>query len=173
MLALSLALTGCGGASVPVGAPEAPAPVISTMTIMKIGVQTELVRLGLNPDGGHEVPPLGRPEMAGWYTLGVAPGDIGPAVILGHVNGSGRPGIFADLHRLEPGDLVGVERDGFPVVFAVYDVLRVDKDAYPGERVYGDTAGPELRLVTCGGVLDRSTGHYEDNLIVFARAVLE
>jgi hypothetical protein len=25
-----------------------------------------------------------------------------------------------------------------------------------------------LRLVTCGGAFDRSTGHYTDNVIVFA-----
>ncbi|WP_247659418.1 class F sortase [Micromonospora sp. U56] len=36
--------------------------------------------------------------------------------------------------------------------------------------MYGPTPGPELRLVTCGGAFDRRTGHYRDNLVVFAVA---
>jgi hypothetical protein len=35
--------------------------------------------------------------------------------------------------------------------------------------VYGDTKGrAELRLITCGGAFDQSTGHYVDNIVAFA-----
>jgi hypothetical protein len=47
---------------------------------------------------------------------------------------------------------------------------RHPKNAFPTGRVYGDTAGPTLRLVTCGGSFDRASGHYRDNVIVFAVA---
>ncbi len=42
------------------------------------------------------------------------------------------------------------------------------KAEFPTESVYAPTAGAELRLVTCGGAFDRSSGHYVDNVIVFA-----
>jgi hypothetical protein len=32
-------------------------------------------------------------------------------------------------------------------------------------------ARPVLRLITCGGGFDRATGHYRDNLIVYATMV--
>ena len=42
-----------------------------------------------------------------------------------------------------------------------------DKTRFPTDRVYGPTAGPELRLITCGGAFDAATGHYERNVIAF------
>jgi sortase (surface protein transpeptidase) len=178
-LALTLALTGCGSAGTPTPQLNQPPPAqttqaaaqIGALRIPAIGVDTQLVRLGLTDTGAHEVPPLQRSEVAGWYSLGVAPGDVGPAIILGHINGGGKPGVFAGLPRLEAGNQIVVERDGRPITFVVYDMVKVDKDAFPTDRVYADTPGPELRLITCGGVLDRSVGHYEDNIIVFARQV--
>jgi sortase (surface protein transpeptidase) len=174
---LAAALVACGSASVPtaISDPDLAPPVrgaaqVGALRIPAIDVDTQLVELGLTETGDHEVPPLSQPEVAGWYSLGVVPGDVGPAVLLGHVNGGGRKGIFAGLTRLEAGNEIVVVRDGAPVSFAVYDIVRVDKDEFPAERVYGNTEGPELRLVTCGGALNRVSGHYEDNIIVFARA---
>jgi hypothetical protein len=34
--------------------------------------------------------------------------------------------------------------------------------------VYGRTAGATLRLITCSGTFDRSSGHYLDNTVVYA-----
>jgi hypothetical protein len=42
-----------------------------------------------------------------------------------------------------------------------------DKNNFPGERVYGSTGTPELRVITCGGVFDRRRGEHLDNIIVF------
>ena len=46
---------------------------------------------------------------------------------------------------------------------------RFSKSAFPTAEVYGNTAGPELRLVTCGGDFDRAAHSYRDNVVVFAR----
>ena len=46
-------------------------------------------------------------------------------------------------------------------------VEQYPKDAFPTEEVYGPTPTPELRLITCGGAFDRSTGHYVDNIVAF------
>lgn len=128
--------------------------------------------LGLDRFGGHEEPPVDKPELASWYNLGPRPGEIGPAVILGHVNGNGHPGIFANLSKVRIGDQITVSReDGSKSIFVVYDVMTIDKKQFPKNLVYDDTLNPELRLITCGGELDRSAHRYLSNVIVWARLV--
>ncbi|GAB3562104.1 hypothetical protein GCM10027445_02070 [Amycolatopsis endophytica] len=146
-----------------------PAAEPGAVDIPRIGAHSTLVPLGLNADQTIEVPPVGTPGQAGWYSYGPAPGEVGPAVILGHVDGGGRQGIFHRLRELVPGDEVSVSRkDGSVVRFAVSRTEQIDKDVFPSEAVYGDTAGPELRLITCGGSFDRDAHSYRDNIIVFA-----
>jgi sortase (surface protein transpeptidase) len=152
-------------------APDAPAvaaPV--SVGIPSIDVTSDLMRLDLNDDGTVEVPPLEPDDKAGWYQRGPAPGAVGPAVILGHVDSAEHgPGIFFDLGALEPGDEVEVARaDGTVAVFAVDKVERHPKDAFPTIAVYGNTAEPQLRLITCGGDFDSGARSYEDNVIAFA-----
>lgn len=146
----------------------APIPAVSNPTrlaIPAIGVDAgPLVSLGLTPTNEHEVPPVEQPEVAGWYEPGPEPGQVGPSILLGHVNGGGRPGVFAKLDQLEPGDEVTVDRN----VFRVTEVQRADKDAFPADRVYAKTEQSELRLITCGGAFDSASGNYLDNVIVYA-----
>ncbi|MEJ2862561.1 class F sortase [Actinomycetospora flava] len=139
------------------------------MSIAKIAASSTLVPLGLNPDKTVEVPPVSRPEQAGVYINGPTPGDPGPAVVLGHVNGAGRPGVFARLAELRPGDEVDVTRlDGRTATFRVYRTDTVNKDDFPTSAVYSDTPGAELRLITCGGDLDRAANSYLSNVLVYA-----
>ncbi|WP_020422820.1 class F sortase [Amycolatopsis sp. ATCC 39116] len=154
----------------PAPEPEVVAPVEpEALDVPRIGARSTLVPLGLNADETIEVPPVTQPMQAGWYRLGPSPGEPGPAVVLGHVDGGGRPGIFHRLKELVPGDEVVVSRkDGSTVTFAVTRVEQIDKDEFPTEAVYGDTAGPELRLITCGGSFDRAARSYRDNIIVYA-----
>lgn len=148
--------------------PEAAPP--RRVRIESIGVDSTLVGLRRLRDGTLEVP--ADFGVAGWYRGGVAPGDAGPAVLVGHVDSYDGPAVFFRLGELRRGDRITVARtDGSRVVFAVYASERVSKSAFPTERVYGDTAGPELRLLTCGGAFDEQTKHYEDNLVVYARQV--
>jgi sortase family protein len=133
-----------------------------------IGVNTRLTGLGLNHDGTLEVP--ANYALAGWYELGPKPGQRGAAVIVGHVDSKEGPAVFYRLGELEPGSKVSVEwADGSGVRFRVYAVREYAKTAFPTTLVYGSTSTPELRLVTCGGPFDASTGHYLDNVVVFAR----
>jgi hypothetical protein len=59
-------------------------------------------------------------------------------------------------------------RDGSVAVFEITGVRRYPKDHFPTELVYGNTNNAGLRLITCGGWFDSSTGHYVDNIVVFA-----
>jgi LPXTG-site transpeptidase (sortase) family protein len=146
-----------------------PRVVPVSVRIPKIGATSTLVGLGLNPDGTVQVPPVHTPMQAGWYDRGYPPGEDGPAVLLGHVDGDHQAGIFYRLHELAAGDKVLVTRqDGSVLTFTVTHTQKVDKDAFPTNAVYGPTSDPELRLVTCGGAFDYSTYHYVDNLIVYA-----
>ncbi|HWN29276.1 MAG TPA: class F sortase [Actinomycetospora sp.] len=135
--------------------------------IPAIAVDSAVMGLGLRADRRMEVPPGGFP--AGWYSRGPTPGEVGPAVLAGHVDWAGHAGVFARLHDLEPQDEVEVTREDRTV--AVFRVTRVDqfpKDAFPTQRVYGNLDRPGLRLITCGGELDRQARSYEDNIVVFA-----
>ena len=137
--------------------------------IPKIEARSSLVELGLNADQTVQVPPVETPMQAGWFTGAPKPGEPGPAVVLGHVNGGGQAGIFAKLHELAAGDEVLIKRtDGTTARFTVNRVDQVSKDHFPTDEVYGNTEGPELRLITCGGAFDRSAHSYEDNVIVYA-----
>lgn len=143
------------------------APVVgnpTSLSIPAIGVTSSLVSLGLTATNEHEVPPVETPEQAGWYEPGPEPGQVGPAIILGHVNGGGKPGVFAHLDDLKPGDEITVDAQ----VFRVTEVERADKDAFPADRVYAETVEPELRVITCGGAFDHASGNYVDNVIVYA-----
>jgi sortase (surface protein transpeptidase) len=146
---------------VPSGAPD-------SVAIPSLGVDAQLVRLGLNADGTLQVP--SDFSAAGWYKLGPKPGEPGAAVVVGHVDSTAGPAVFFRLGQLNPGALVRVAwPNGRAVRFRVYAVREYRKTAFPTALVYGETPAPELRLVTCGGPFDQETGHYLDNVVVFAR----
>jgi len=139
------------------------------MEIGKIGVSSELLHLGLQENGTLEVPPEDAGAPAGWYNGSPAPGDPGPAVLLGHVNSlSQTAGVFARLPELSKGDIIRIEReDGSSVVFTVDRGEQYQKNQFPTLEVYGNTEGPELRLITCDGY-NPDTGIFEDNYVVYA-----
>ncbi len=123
--------------------------------------------LGLDPQGALQVPAGAFP--AGWYTGAPTPGQLGPAVIVGHVDWGGKAGVFFHLSRLKPADLVTVLRaDGSQAVFRVARVERVAKNAFPTSEVYGNIDHAGLRLITCGGQFDTVAHSYVDNVVVFA-----
>lgn len=145
--------------------PKDPARV----AIPAIGVKSRLVRLGLNRDRSMEVPE--DFSLAGWYVHAPRPGEVGPAVIAGHVSSSAGPGVFYDLAELSPGDRVAVTRaDGRRVSFTVDRVEQHPKGQLAEAGVYDDTDGPELRVITCGGEFDRQARSHRDNIVVFASA---
>jgi hypothetical protein len=156
----------------------APTPVVAAhlarskpvrLQIPAIGVDSTLMDLGLNADGTMQVPPQGFP--AGWYTGSPTPGELGPAIIAGHVDWTG-PGVFYNLRKLRPDDTVSVTReDGSVASFRVTRVEQFAKDKFPTDLVYGNIDFAGLRLITCSGSWNKQTHHYEDNIVVFADLV--
>jgi LPXTG-site transpeptidase (sortase) family protein len=146
------------------------APV--SVRIPGIGVNAPVMELGKNADGTVQVPPLDAHNLTGWYRYGPAPGQRGPAVILGHVDSLTGISVFYYLKDLHAGDRVYVTlADGKVATFAVDGVQKVAKDAFPTASIYGQAGFPSLRLITCGGPFDKATGHYVDNIIVYAHLI--
>jgi len=156
-----------------------PAPLVLpasrpvSITIPAIDVHAPLLRLGRTADNALEVPPPGRHyDDAGWYRYSPTPGELGPSVIVGHVDSAKNgPSVFWRLATLRPKDRVRVTRaDGSVAIFVVDAVRLFRKKAFPTKLVYGDTDHAALRLITCGGPFD-SAGHYRDNVVVLASLV--
>ena len=149
------------------------ASIPTTITISRIGVRAKILALGVNSDNTVEVPPLDRALNAGWYKLGPSPGQIGNAVITGHVDSPKTgPAVFFRLRKLRPNDTITVSRaDRSEVTFRVDRVQAYPKKAFPTELVYGPTTSASLRVITCGGTFDRQKRSYTHNVIVFATLV--
>lgn len=111
-------------------------------------------------------------DDAGWYTQTVRPGDLGPAVIAGHIDSKTGPAVFFKLDQLAQGDLIQIQGDqGDDRSFEVIDSGQYLKEQLPDEVFAFGQREPELRLITCGGVFDRESGHYQDNYVIYAQAI--
>lgn len=146
----------------------------ASINISAIGVKSRINPTGEDSTGAIRAPVRGpKYDETAWFTGSPRPGQSGPAVIVGHVDGSGgRTSVFFRLGSLRHGDRVTVTRaDNSTVTFEVYRVARYAKSDFPTVAVYGNTDGPELRLITCGGQFDKAVGHYRDNTVAYARVV--
>jgi sortase (surface protein transpeptidase) len=156
-------------AAVP-SAVAAPVARPVSLDIPAIDVSTRIIHLGLTKSGALQVPT--SIHVAGWYTGSPRPGAPGGAVIAGHIDSYTGPGVFYDLDKLRPGQRVFVRRaDHTLAVFRVTMVRSYLKSKFPTNAVYGPTPDSELRLITCGGTFDSTTGHYRSNTIVYASLV--
>jgi Sortase domain len=140
------------------------------LVVPSIGVDTAVERVGLRADGTLQQP--SGWHIAGWYTGSVRPGEVGPSVIIGHVDSVHGPAVFFRLRELRRGSVVVVDgSDGRPVTFVVDTAASYAKTNLPTNAVYGATSLPELRLVTCTGDFDYNARSYVENLVVSAHMV--
>lgn len=168
-----------GGTTSGSGGPATPAlPPLGRsepqrIEIPSIGVDAQIISVGVDGEGGMEVPPLDKPMLVGWYRLGPSPGELGNSVLVGHVDTRKYgPAVFFNLGRLRKGDLVTITRsDGSRVRFAVDDVRLFAKSNFPSQAVFGTGDQARLRIITCGGRYDRNARDYLDNVVAFASRV--
>jgi sortase (surface protein transpeptidase) len=144
--------------------------VPTNLSIPAIGLSVSLSTLGTNADGTVQVPT--NDQQPGWFRLGPSPGQVGSAVILGHVDNYTGPGVFFQLRTLVAGDQVFVTlSDGDTAQFAVSSVAMYSKQQFPDQSVYASHGSSALQLVTCGGVFDHQTGSYLSNIVVYSSLV--
>lgn len=139
------------------------------LRIPKLSIDTEFSKpLGLNEDQTVEVPK--DYETVGYYKFGPTPGELGPSVVLGHVDSLDGPAVFFSLGQLEAGDQILVDRvDGSTATFTVSKLERHTQSGFPTQEVYGNLDHAGLRLITCTGIYDHGVQKYSHNLIVYAK----
>ncbi|MFF6860878.1 class F sortase [Streptomyces ardesiacus] len=157
-----------GDAAAP-GVAPLPYSVPDRVSIPAIQVDAPVMGVGLDADGWVDAPPPEDPNLAGWFTGAVSPGEKGTAVVVGHVDNQQGPAVFYGLGALKKGNKVEIHRqDGKTAVFEIYGIEVFEKDNFPGDRVYGPKGTPELRVITCGGGFTKQNG-YDGNVVAFAR----
>jgi len=169
---LALPASSAGALRASVVAPAVPRALDTSrstpvrLRIPALGMSTSIGTLGLNVDGTVQVP--SGTTQPGWFDLGPTPGQLGSAVLLGHVDSYRGPGVFFELRTLATGDQVDVDlADGDTAQFTVNSVAQFSKQEFPDQWVYGYHGSSALQLVTCGGVFDHQTGSYLSNVVVF------
>lgn len=139
------------------------------LQIPKLQVDANVSYMGLTDDGDMDVPP--DLVNVGWYKYGAKPGNVGSAVIAGHLDGTEDLGVFADLHKLRAGDLVNVRNDrNETIAFVVHETRTYKQDERPTE-VFNRTDGAYLNLITCSGVWSNLQQRYSHRFVVFAEKV--
>jgi hypothetical protein len=138
------------------------------IAIPTIGVDAEVVAVGLEDDGTMEIP--ADVTTVGWFEPGVRPGQPGTAVLAGHVDSRTQgPGAFFALRDLDVDDVVvTTAEDGQPQRWRVVTRTRFAKDQLPIDELFTREGDPRLVLITCGGSFDATARSYSDNIVVSA-----
>ena len=142
----------------------APAKPPVRLQIPTINVDAAVEQVGLDPQGRMAAPV--RTDEVGWYQPGAAPGDVGNAVIDGHLDWYTGPAVFQRLGKLKVGDQITVLReDGTKAKFTVDSTSVMPYDAST-DALFIKTGAPSLTLITCAGAWDRQRGTYLQRLVV-------
>lgn len=177
----TLALTGCGGDAEPSktssSAPSATASAEATGKPMSFSAPSIDVSGPLTPTvakDGVVNPPTGTLAWVKGYER-VVPGEMGTAVIAGHVVNGKKPDIFADLEEMKVGDeMTVVDADGKKHTYAVTKTrVATKEDVSHDPVVWGSNDSVRrLALITCDDEDGyRSDGHRIANFVVIAEAV--
>ena len=170
---------GLAPAHSPKAVPDKPGIPV-TVIVADHHVQAHVSANPLNADGSLYVPP--DPRAVSWSSQDVAPGTShGTIILVSHINYSGVAGAFSDLSDYRVGQLITLAlADGRRMKYAVAaPPIEVNKDKLGPRRAelfdqshsYGLAGRPKsgrLLLLSCGGVFDNRTGHYESNIFVYA-----
>lgn len=135
--------------------------------ITKLEVNTEVEQVGMDEMGR-----MGVPENANntaWYNLGPKPGEVGSAVIAGHLDTKTGPAIFYKLNTLRSGDFITViDENQKSLNFKVTNVQAFSNNQFPINLVFATNDKPRLNLITCHGTYSRNVQSYNQRMVVFS-----
>jgi hypothetical protein len=166
--------TASSGSAVPTAAVGADIPARPTVfaplrLLLPDGTAAPVVPVGLHADGALVIPDDVR--TVGWWTGGSKAGEaFGSVVVAGHVDSAARGiGVFAQLKRLVPGQVVELDARGQVQRYRIVSALRVPQARLAQDAgIFRVDGAPQLVLITCGGAFDRARHRYQDNLVVLA-----
>ena len=133
-----------------------PTPNVGTPTrliVPNIGVNASIENIGILPNGDLATPTKSPWENVGWYYQGTRPGEMGSAVIAGHLDRpGGAPAVFWSLRNLQPGNMVMVvNTTGATLRFKVTRVTSYPPNQAPLQDIFANNGGKYLNLITCAG----------------------
>ncbi len=138
------------------------------LLIPTISINAKVQEVGLTAKNAMGIPT--NFTDVGWYKYGTIPGEVGSAVIDGHVdNGLGLKGVFKNLHKVQIGDEITViDISGTEIRFNVIDIKEYKYDEAPSEEIFNESQKSILRLITCGGKWIKSAKTYDTRVVVTA-----
>lgn len=141
-------------------------PVRLKIPVIKIDAPLESV--GLTTQGAVDVPK--NPMNAAWYKLSPRPGNVGNAVITGHIGRwkKGGGSVFDNLHMLKKGEHLFIEdENGVTITFVVRKIQRYDANANTTEVFVSNDEKSHVNLITCDGVWNKISKNYPQRLVIF------
>jgi sortase (surface protein transpeptidase) len=165
----------------PAFTPSASSAAIARLIIDKIGVDAQVIALGLDENNVPQVPD--NPYDVAWYDWSSRPGWGSNAVFAGHfdwtVNGQPVAGVFYSLADLSVGDIIEVNLvDGTDYKYKVIGNLAIPDEDPQAMQVMAATPSDMITLLTCGGVWTRDPsnplgGSYDHRQVVRAELIPE
>jgi sortase (surface protein transpeptidase) len=131
-----------------------------------------VVRLGLLPGGAIATPD--SIYKAGWYQGSSLPGQSGAMFIYGHVSSWTADGVFYNLKKLSPGNMVTITR-GDNKIYS-YRVVAIKTYPYNNVDMRSVLSAinpkiPGLNLMTCSGKVITGTSEFSKRLVIFTSLV--
>lgn len=156
---------GSAPPSAPVTIPPSEFPI--RLRVPSIGINAAVQQVGINTKGNMSAP--SNYSDVGWYKYGTLPGNMGSAVIDGHVdNGLGFAGVFKRLRDVKVGDDIYVETSGGRELhFVVSSIETYPYLEVPLETLFTRSDLPRLNLITCDGVWLPTGKTYDKRLVVY------
>ncbi len=144
----------------------------SHLVIPSISVNAVIQEAGIASSGRMGVP-TNFSDVA-WYKLGPKPGEIGSAVIDGHLDTArDANAVFVNLGELKIGDEIAViDKTGKKIRFRVTEKEIYDDESAPLAKIFdqnGNTA--RLNLITCDGVWNQNEKSYDKRLVVYSERI--
>lgn len=141
------------------------------LRIPAIGVDAAIEAVEQDRSGRMETP--SQVDDVAWYAPGSAPGEIGNAVLAGHLDRiGGAPAVFWKLGKLAAGDDIFVtDSAGVEHHFRVTAQAAYPYEDAPLDEIFGFGIRSRLNLITCRGKWDRAGQTYTQRLVVYSELV--
>ena len=149
-------------------APSTPPIVPIDISIPSAKIFAAIIPVGTTTTNNLDTPH--NFTQAGWYKYGTLPGQIGNAVIDGHVdNGGSIPGPFKHLDSVHAGDQIAIlDSNGKTLHYTVVYSNGYDYRKFPSDLVFNGYVGSYLKIITCHGQWLPKEGTYDERLVVTA-----
>ncbi len=148
-----------------------PIPSPIELDIPELGIQAEIVPVGIDQDGQVVIPE--DIAQVGWYKFGATPGSgQGSSVLVGHRDGRNYgKGAFYNLSSLKPGDTITLRNAEDQVVtYRVTGRESTYKQELPMRELFREIGEEVLTLISCIGVYVPGEG-YDQNVVVTAMPI--